>query len=95
MASAIAQHILVSTLEKANEVRAKLDKGAKFDEMAARYSSCSSGDRGGDLGEFGPGVMVRQLDDLIFKDKVALKTVHGPIQTEFGYHLLYITKRTR
>jgi len=95
MATAIAQHILVTTLEKCQDIQKQLQNGAKFEDMAARYSSCSSGDRGGDLGEFGPGSMVRQLDDLIFKDKVALNVVHGPIQTEFGYHLLLITKRTR
>lgn len=94
MATARARHILVDTLEECRELREKIKQGEKFEDVASRYSKCSSGDRGGDLGEFDQGTLVRQLDDLIFKDKVALKQVHGPIQTEYGYHLLLITQRT-
>lgn len=93
MATACARHILVDTLEKCQELREKIKQGEKFEDVALHYSKCPSGDIGGDLGEFDQGAIVRQLDNLIFKDKVALKVVHGPIQTKFGYHLLLITQR--
>lgn len=68
-------------------------QGEKFEDVANQFSKCPSGDIGGDLGEFERGTMVKQIDSLIFKDKAALKIVHGPIQTKFGYHLVLITKR--
>jgi len=48
--------------------------------------------QGGNLGEFSPGQMVREFDEVVFGNEVG--KVHGPIKTQFGYHLIEITNRT-
>lgn len=92
MAKANARHILVDTEEKCNELKTQIENGADFAELAAKHSSCPSGQRGGDLGEFSPGQMVKEFDDVVFSAEV--NQVHGPVKTQFGYHLLEITSRT-
>ena len=92
MASARARHILVSTEEKCQELKDQIAAGADFAEVAKANSSCPSGQSGGDLGEFGPGQMVKEFDEVVFSGD--LNTVHGPVKTQFGYHLLEITSRT-
>ena len=92
MASASARHILVDTEEKCNELKQEIEGGADFAEVAKEHSSCPSGARGGELGQFGPGQMVKEFDEVVFSGE--LNTVHGPVQTQFGYHLLEITERT-
>lgn len=64
----------------------------KFAEVAKQVSECSSSAQGGDLGEFGPGRMVVNFDKVCFNEDVGV--VHGPISTQFGEHLILITKRT-
>ncbi|MCA9422759.1 MAG: peptidylprolyl isomerase, partial [Nitrospira sp.] len=59
---------------------------------AKEHSTCPSGKQGGDLGEFGPGQMVKEFDEVVFSGE--LGKVHGPVKTQFGYHLLEITSRT-
>ncbi len=86
MASAAAVHILVKTQKEALEIKAKLAKGGNFAQLAKRYSICPSKKKGGDLGEFRRGQMVKAFDDVVFKKE--LLTVHGPIKTKFGYHLI-------
>lgn len=86
MASAAAVHILVKTQKQAIELKAKLDNGARFDQLARKFSICPSKKKGGDLGEFKRGQMVKAFDDVVFKKEV-LK-VHGPVKTKFGYHLI-------
>ncbi|MEI6894537.1 MAG: peptidylprolyl isomerase PpiC [Colwellia sp.] len=86
MASAAALHILVKTEKKAAELKALLDKGANFGELAKKHSLCPSKKKGGDLGEFRRGEMVKAFDDVVFKRP--LLKVHGPIKTKFGYHLI-------
>ena len=83
---AAACHILVKTKEEAEKLKLKLDKGENFQQLAKKHSLCSSAKRGGDLGEFGPGKMVKAFDNVVFK-KPILK-VHGPVKTKFGYHLI-------
>lgn len=92
MASASARHILVDTEEQCNELKQQIEGGADFAEVAKEHSSCPSGRQGGDLGQFGPGQMVKEFDEVVFSGD--LNTVHGPVQTQFGYHLLEITERT-
>lgn len=92
MPRARARHILVSTKEKAEDLKKQIQEGADFGEIARKHSTCPSGQRGGDLGEFGRGQMVKEFDEVVFRD--ALDTVHGPVKTQFGYHLLEITSRT-
>lgn len=86
MAVASAVHILVKTEKQANEIKEKLAKGADFSKLARQFSLCPSGKKGGDLGEFRPGQMVKAFDNVVFK-KPILK-VHGPVKTKFGFHLI-------
>ena len=92
MASASARHILVDTEEQCNELKQQIENGSDFAEVAKEHSSCPSGRNGGDLGQFGPGQMVKEFDEVVFSGE--LNTVHGPVQTQFGYHLLEITERS-
>lgn len=89
---ATARHILVDSAETAESLKAEIDAGADFGEMAKQHSSCPSSREGGDLGEFGKGMMVPEFDAVVFSADVG-KT-HGPVQTQFGYHLIEITSRT-
>ena len=92
MPIANARHILVKTKEQADDLKQQLAKGAAFDRLAKKYSLCkSSAKKGGDLGEFPPGRMLKAFDNVVFKKP--LLTVHGPIKTKFGYHLIEIIYR--
>ena len=86
MAVAAALHILLKTEKQANEILAMLNKGKPFAVLAKKYSTCPSGKKGGDLGEFRRGQMIKQFDDVVFKKPIL--TVHGPVKTKFGYHLI-------
>lgn len=86
MAKASARHILVKTKELAEKIKNELAKGADFEKLAKRYSQCNSAKKGGDLGEFSPGKMLKAFDDVVFKKE--LLTVHGPVKTKHGYHLI-------
>ena len=88
---ATARHILVDTEEKCNELKALIDNGEDFGAVAKANSSCPSSADGGDLGNVGPGAMVPEFDKAIFSGEVGV--VYGPIQTQFGYHLIDITGR--
>ena len=92
MARAKARHILVDTSEKCEELKNEILGGSDFAEVAREHSSCPSSAQGGDLGEFGPGQMVKEFDEVVFSAE--LNTVQGPVQTQFGYHLLEVTERT-
>ncbi|ABG40205.1 PpiC-type peptidyl-prolyl cis-trans isomerase [Paraglaciecola sp. T6c] len=81
-----ACHILVKTEKEAQQLKAQLDKGANFQQLAKKHSLCPSGKKGGDLGEFSPGTMVKAFDSVVFKKEIL--TVHGPVKTQFGYHLI-------
>jgi peptidyl-prolyl cis-trans isomerase C len=86
VASAAAIHILVKTEKQALEIKEKLAKGADFGQLARKFSICPSKKKGGDLGEFRRGQMVKAFDDVVFKKE--LLKVHGPVKTKFGYHLI-------
>lgn len=91
MAEATARHILVDSEEKCTQIKSEIEAGADFADLAKQHSSCPSGRSGGDLGSFGPGMMVPEFDTVVFNDAVG--EVHGPVKTQFGYHLLEITSR--
>lgn len=91
MASARARHILVETKEKCEALKTEIDGGADFGDIAKKHSTCPSGRRGGDLGTFGQGQMVPEFDQVVFTGD--LNTVLGPVQTQFGYHLIEVTHR--
>lgn len=86
MATACAHHILVKTKEEAEAIKKQLAKGKDFGTLAKKHSICSTAKRGGDLGEFGPGKMVKAVDNVVFKKPIL--QVHGPVKTKFGFHLI-------
>jgi len=86
MPIANARHILVKTKDEADKLKLQLANGAEFDRLAKKHSLCRSSKQGGDLGEFSPGKMLKSFDNVVFKKP--LLTVHGPIKTKFGYHLI-------
>jgi peptidyl-prolyl cis-trans isomerase C len=91
MASKIkASHILVEKQSQALKILQELDGGSDFKELARKYSTCPSGKRGGDLGSFGRGQMVKPFEDAAFKLNVG-EVTKNPVKTQFGYHII---KRT-
>ena len=92
MSQASARHILVASEARCLELKAEIEAGANFAEIAQANSTCPSGRQGGDLGRFGRGMMVPEFDEVVFS--AAINTVQGPVKTQFGYHLLEVTERT-
>ena len=92
MTTAAARHILVATEEACQDLKDQIENGADFAARAAEHSQCPSGKQGGELGSFSPGQMVREFDEVVFSADVG--QVHGPVQTQFGYHLIEVTERT-
>jgi peptidyl-prolyl cis-trans isomerase C len=87
-----AAHILVDTEEKATALKAEIEAGADFAEVAKANSTDGAAANGGDLGWFGVGMMVKPFEDAVLSAEVGKVT--GPVQTDFGWHLL-IVKETR
>lgn len=82
-------HILVEKQSVALGILERLNKGESFAKLAEEFSLDGSRKRGGDLGFFGRGVMVREFEDAAFKlDK---GQISGLVKTQFGYHII---KRT-
>jgi len=81
-----AAHILVATEEQAKELKAQIDAGADFAEVAKANSTDGAAASGGDLGWFGLGMMVKEFEDAVVTMKAG--EVAGPIQTQFGWHLV-------
>ncbi len=93
MITASARHILVEDENFCKELKEKINsKELSFEEAAKENSTCPSGQSGGDLGSFSQGQMVPEFDKVVFNEE--LNVVHGPVQTEFGFHLLEITSRS-
>ena len=86
-----ASHILVETEQKARELLALLDGGADFSGLATEHSTGPSGPRGGDLGWFGKGQMVAPFEKAVMG--IEAGTYTGPVQTQFGYHLIFLNDR--
>ena len=92
MAKASARHILVAGEKECLDLKKRIENGEDFADLAAEHSKCPSGRNGGALGEFYPGQMVPEFDQVVFNEEVG--KVHGPVKTDFGYHLVEITSRT-
>ena len=92
MAKASARHILVESEDECTRIKDEIASGSDFADLARQHSTCPSGKSGGDLGSVGPGMMVKEFDQVVFNEAVG--EVHGPVKTQFGYHLLEITNRT-
>lgn len=88
MLLAMAKHILSKDKETSEKILQELKNGADFSKLAQKYSVCPSKKRGGDLGEIRKGDLVKPVEQVIFKQ--ALKKVHGPVKSKFGYHLIQI-----
>ncbi|MGL5391969.1 MAG: peptidylprolyl isomerase [Shewanella sp.] len=91
MVQATARHLLVSSEAQCQELKQQILAGADFAQLARAHSSCPSGAQGGELGSFGPGMMVKEFDQVVFS--APLNQVQGPVKTQFGYHLLEVTSR--
>lgn len=86
-----ARHILVKTRAEAEWLRRQLATGQNFETLARQYSQCPSRRKGGDLGFFSRGEMVPEFDEAAFRLPPGI--VSKPVQTEFGWHLIQVTKQ--
>lgn len=67
-------------------IKAQIDGGADFAELARKHSDCPSGKSGGDLGSFGRGQMVGPFEQAAFGLPVG--GTSGIVETQFGYHVI-------
>jgi peptidyl-prolyl cis-trans isomerase C len=99
-ASCTASHILLTTSDEATKEKLTAAKekigadGTQFSAYAAEHSTCPSKTKGGLLGKFPQGGMVPPFDKVCFDPATPVGTTIGPVQTQFGYHLIYIHERT-
>lgn len=89
--SADASHILVEEEDKAREIYEKIKNGGDFEELAKEYSTCPSKEKGGNLGTFTKGQMVKEFEDAVFENEVG--TITEPVKTQFGYHIIKINQK--
>ncbi len=87
-----ASHILVKTREEADKLLLELKKApGRFAELAKKRSQDpGSAEKGGDLGWFAPGMMVKPFEDAVFAMKKEGE-IAGPAQSEFGFHVIRLT----
>ena len=84
-----ASHILVKKLSIAKEIKERINEGEDFSKLALQFSDCPSKKKGGDLGFFKRGDMVKEFENAVYSMKVG--DISDPIKTQFGYHII---KRT-
>ena len=89
--SAWASHILVNSKSEAIQLKQKISKLKEFQKMARKKSICPSSQKGGDLGWFRKGMMVREFDEAVWN--IPLSTTSEPIKSQFGYHLIWVHER--
>ncbi len=85
-----ALHILVDQEFEAQDLLKKLSEGTSFEDLARDFSKCPSGKNGGSLGEFGRGMMVKPFEEATYA--LGVGETSGPVQTQFGYHIIKRTK---
>ena len=85
-----ASHILVKTEEQAKVALYDVRNGKSFGDVAKQISMCPSGKRGGSLGWFGKGQMVKEFENACFSPTAKKGDIIGPIKTQFGFHLIKI-----
>lgn len=83
-----AKHILVDSEESAKDISEEIAGGLSFEEAAKKHSTCPSKEKGGDLGYFSKGQMVPEFEKAAFEGETG--KVIGPVQTQFGYHLILV-----
>ncbi len=87
-----AKHILVDEEEKCKEILSAIENGeTAFETAAQEHSNCPSGSKGGDLGAFGKGQMVKEFEDAAFTAEIG--AIVGPVKTQFGYHLIKVEEK--
>ena len=86
-----ASHILVSDEIQAQKLKLDIKDYDDFKQLAVIYSQCPSGKKGGYLGCFGRGQMVKEFEKAAFNGKTG--EVIGPVKTEFGYHLIWVNRK--
>ena len=89
--SAWASHILVNSKSEAIQLKQKISKLKEFQKLARKKSTCPSSQKGGDLGWFRKGMMVREFDEAVWN--LPLSTTSEPVKTQFGYHLIWVHER--
>ena len=85
-----ASHILVEAEDKAKELIVELEGGADFAELAKTHSTGPSGPNGGELGWFGPGMMVKPFEDAVMAMEDG--AISAPVQTQFGWHVIKLNE---
>ncbi|MFY2824136.1 peptidylprolyl isomerase [Ruegeria sp. MALMAid1280] len=88
-----ASHILVETEEEAKGIKAQLDDGADFAELAKEKSTGPSGPNGGELGWFGPGQMVPAFEAAVIG--LEKGQVSEPVKTQFGWHVITLNDKRK
>lgn len=83
-----AKHILVEAESAAKDIAKEIAEGLSFEDAARKYSTCPSKEQGGDLGYFSRGQMVPEFEKAAFDGEIG--KVIGPVQTQFGYHLILV-----
>lgn len=86
-----ASHILVDDEQKAKELKAKIDAGESFEEIAKSDSTCPSSQRGGDLGEFQSGQMVKEFENALLEMENG--EISDVVKTQFGYHIIRLDNK--
>jgi len=86
-----ASHILVKNEMDAIKLKSQIHDYSDFQYYAKIYSQCPSGQEGGKLGCFGKGQMVKPFEQATFDNPIG--EVSDPVKTQFGYHLIWVTKR--
>lgn len=87
-----ARHILLEDEKTAKEVKAKLDAGGKFEDLAKEYSKDpGSGSNGGDLGWFGPGKMVPTFEEATYA--LEINEISAPVKSEHGFHIIQLMEK--
>ena len=81
-----ASHILVKDKESADKLYERIKKGENFASLAHQYSTCPSKEKGGDLGWFKEGAMVREFEAQV--RRMGVGSISKPIRTQFGYHII-------
>ena len=91
MPKASARHILLNNEKLARKIKKEIiAKDVTFEKDAKKFSKCPSGKRGGNLGTFSKGEMVKEFDNVIFAKDTQINRIIGPIKTQFGFHLIEV-----
>lgn len=86
-----AYHILVKTEQEAKNILAEIKNGVNFEKMAQLKSTCPSGKKGGDLGWFGRGRMVKEFENAAFAMEKG--AISQPVKSQFGWHIIKVVEK--